>query len=605
MFFRKSKGQGGGAPPSESPDERLERAQSLMQKGEHAAASAVLEELVARQPRLAVGWYKLGNAQKALNRTDAALASYQRAIDLEPRYGAALCNRGAVLMAVGRPSDALASFERATQADPADPIARHNLAQAQLALNDRSGALDSLSKTIELNAGYFDAYLGRAGLHEEQGHLEAALADLDQACSLRPDAAVPYLRRANTLAKLKRWPEALRDYDTTLRSEPRHYAAHLNRANVCRELGRFAEALHSIDQAIAIDASPIEPHFNRGLVLEQLGRVPEALASFERAIAIRPDWGPAQHSRALALLLLGKLEPGFASYEWRWKNRTTTLDPRDYRGEIPLWDGVQSLQGRSLLVFSEQGLGDTLQFSRFIPLIAARGARVIFEVQQPLLELLQPCEGAAAVIAPQDPVPSVDFKSPLMSLPRLVGTTLNTIPANTRYLTAAPERVRHWQAQLGERKRPRIGLTWSGNPNQPEDRYRSVPLATLVQALPREFDYFCLQREVRLTDRAVLEANPQIRNVDADFPETAALCECMDLVISSCTSIAHLAGALGRPLWLLLSFNADWRWFLERTDSPWYPTATLYRQATLGDWTEPMAALARDLKVRFDTGRGA
>ena len=601
MFFRKPKAKGGSTAPPQPQDDCLERAQSLMQRGEHAAAAAILEEWVASQPQQAIGWYKLGNAQKALNRTDAALASYQRAIDLDPCYGAALCNRGAVLMGVGRARDALVSFERATQADPADPIARFNLAQAQIALNERSAALESLGRTIALDPGYFEAYLSRASLHEEEGRPEAALADLDRACSLHPQVSVAFLRRANTLAKLKRWVEALRDYDTTLQWDPRNFAAHLNRGNVCRELGRFDEALRSIDRGIEIDATQIDPHFNRGLVLEQLGRVPEALASFERAVAIRPDWGPAQHSRALALLLLGKLEQGLSSYEWRWKNRATTIDPCDYRGDIPLWDGLQSLQGKSILVFSEQGLGDTLQFSRYIPLLAAKGAAVIFEVQPPLLELMQPWEGAAAVISTKSAAPPVDFKYPLMSLPYRLGTTLDTIPSTTKYLTANPEHVRRWQAQLGERKRPRVGLTWSGNPNQPEDRYRSVPLAALVEALPREFEYFCLQREIRPADRAVLEANPHIRNVDADLPERAAQCECMDLVISSCTSIAHLAGALGRPLWLLLSSNADWRWFLDRSDSPWYPTARLYRQSRLGDWTEPLAAVARDIRARFGT----
>jgi tetratricopeptide (TPR) repeat protein len=599
MFFRKSRNKDTGIT-SVAPDDRLERAQSLVQSGQHAAAAAILEELVASQPQQPIGWYKLGNAQKALDRTDAALASYQRAIDLDPRYGAALCNRGAVLMAVGRTRDALASFERATQADPADPIARFNLAQAQIALNDRAGALDSLNQTLTLNADYFDAYLSRAWLHEEQARPEAALADLDRACLLRPQVGIAFFRRANTLAKLKRWTEALRDYDTTLQLEPRNYAALLNHGNVCRELERFDQALHSIDRALEIDATQVDPHFNRGLVLEQLSRVPEALASFERAVAIRPDWGPGQHSRALALMLLGKFEQGFAAYEWRWKNRATTLDPRDYRGnEIPLWDGAQALQGKRILVFSEQGLGDTLQFSRYIPLLATTGAQVIFEVQAKLLELMRSWPGATAVISTDSASPTVDFKCPLMSLPHRLGTTLATVPNSARYLAADPERVRRWRQKLGDKQRPRIGLTWSGNPNQPEDRYRSVPLAKLLEALPPEFEYFCLQREIRPTDRAALENNPQINNIDADFPDTAALCECLDLVISSCTSIAHLAGALGRPLWLLLSSNADWRWLLDRSDTPWYPTARLYRQSRLGDWSEPLAAVARDIRAHF------
>ncbi len=601
-MFRKVRNQNGSTIPTQPQDDRLERAQVFVQKGEHAAAAAILEELVASQPQQAIGWYKLGNAQRLLNRTDAALASYQRAIDLDPGYGAALCNRGVALMAVGRPADAMASLERAMQADPADAIARYNFALAQIALDDRSGALESLGKAIALNPEHFEAYLSRAWLNEEAGHLDLALADLDRACSLRPEVSAACLRRANTLAKVRRWAEALQDYDRTLQLDPSNFIANLHRGNVCRELRRFEEALRNFDQAIELDAARIESHFNRGLVLEQLGRVREALESFENAIAIQPDWAPAQHSRALALLLLGHLAQGFASYEWRWKNRVT-IDPQTYRSEIPLWDGAQHLGGKSILVFSEQGLGDTLQFSRYIALVAAMGPRVIFEVQQPLLELMQPCEGAAAVISPKDAVPAIDFKCPLMSLPRLLGTTMDTIPRKTKYLTADPERVRRWQVRLGERDRPRIGLTWSGNPNHPEDRYRSVALSKLMEALPREFDYFCLQREISAADRAVLEANPQIRNFDSDFPETAALCECMDLVISTCTSITHLAGALGRPLWLLLSLNADWRWFLDRSDSPWYSTAKLYRQCRLGDWTEPLGRVARDIKIEFGPGK--
>lgn len=599
MFFRKSTNKDSGTT-SAPPDERLERAQSLMQNGEHAAAATLLEGLVASQPQQPIGWYKLGNAQKALNRTEAALASYQRAIDLDPRYGAALCNRGAVLMAVGRARDALTSFQRATEADPADPIALFNRAQAHIALNEHPAALDSLGKTLALNPDHFDAYLSRAWLHHEQGRAEAALADLDRACTLRPQAGVAFFRRANTLAGLTRWNEALRDYDTTLQLEPNNYAALLNRANVYRELGRFEDALRSIDGALEIDATQADPHFNRGLVLEQLSRVPEALTSFERVVAIRPDWGPGQHSRALALMLLGKLAPGLAAYEWRWKNRATTPDPRDYRGsEIPLWDGVQSLQGKRILVFSEQGLGDTLQFSRYVPLLAAKGGQVIFEVQPRLLELMQTWPGAMTVISTESPLPPVDFKCALMSLPYRLGTTLDTIPSSPRYLAADPERVRRWQKQLGDPQRPRIGLTWSGNPNQPEDRYRSVPLEQLIGALPPEFEYFCLQREIRPADRAVLEVNPQIHCIDADFPETAALCECLDLVISSCTSIAHLAGALGRPLWLLISSNADWRWFQDRATTPWYPSAALYRQVRLGDWSEPLTAVARDIRTKY------
>jgi hypothetical protein len=271
----------------------------------------------------------------------------------------------------------------------------------------------------------------------------------------------------------------------------------------------------------------------------------------------------------------------------------------NYRGTTPLWFGREPLETKSILVFSEQGLGDTLQFCRYLKLLAARGATVIFEVQQPLVDLLADVEGASAVIARGGDIPNCDYKCALLSLPLAFGTTLDTIPSERKYLHADTARITQWQGRLGPRARPRIGLVWSGNAQYPNDEQRSMSLDTLVQHLPREFEYFCLQRDIRAQDRATLDANPFIVDYSPDFMDTAALCECMDLVVSVCTSVAHLAGALGRPLWVLLAYNADWRWLEDRDDSPWYPSARLYRQSPTRDWGEVAAHVGEELRRKF------
>jgi len=251
------------------------------------------------------------------------------------------------------------------------------------------------------------------------------------------------------------------------------------------------------------------------------------------------------------------------------------------------------------LLYSEQGLGDAMQFCRFATAVADRGATVILEVQAPLASLLASVNGVSRVIVEKSPLPEFDLRCPLLSLPLALKTTIDTIPAATPYLRSDAAKVAWWRTRLGDRGNPRIGLAWSGNPKQGNDHNRSTRLADWIDHLPPEFEYFCLQKEIRPADEEILAANPWISRLEDelhDFSDTAALCECLDLVISVCTSMAHLSGALGRPTWVLLPFNPDWRWLLDRGDSPWYPTAKLYRQQASGDWKGVFARVAADLR---------
>ncbi len=582
-----------------APDATFPQALAFIQEGRLEQALLALRTLLAAEPDHAEAWYKHGNVLKDLNRPHEALASYQRALELEPRHAAAHCNRGVVVLSLGKPDNALREFRQAIEIDPHDAIAHYNCGVAEQTLHQSAAAFASYRKAIELNPQYAEAHFSLALLHEEAARWLEALSGYEQALALRPALAQAYFHRGNVLAHLKRWNDALASFDLAVSADPPHALAHLHRGNVLRELQEWDAAVASYDRVIALEPDHADAHYNRAVVFELVKRFPDALQGLERAIAIRPGFVAAQYNRALVLLQTGQFGAGFASSEWRWKNRGTGLDPADYHGAAPLWTGREPLAGKRILVFSEQGLGDTLQFCRYLPLLAGLGATVLFEVQPPLAGLLATIEGASTVIARGEPVPPFDTKCALMSLPLAFKTNLDTIPSGRKYLHADTATVAAWQARLGTRTRPRIGLAWSGNLLYPNDHRRSIPLATLIEWLPRDFEYFCLQKDIRAEDRATLDANRFIVDPAADLMGTAALCERMDVVISACTSIAHLAGALGRPLWVLLAYNADWRWLEDRDDSPWYPTARLYRQAASGDWDSVLARVAADLRRIF------
>jgi tetratricopeptide (TPR) repeat protein len=579
---------------------KLYEANSLIECGRLEPAAAVLRDLLAIDPGNAEAWYKQGNVLKDLNRLSEALASYRRAIELRPRYTAALCNRGVVMLALGMTEEALSEFEEAVETDPNDAIAHYNRATAQHSLSQLVPAHESYSRAIELNPGYAEPYFARGRLHEQSARWQEALSDHDRALAIHPSLRQAHFHRANVLVQLKRWDEALASYDRAVMCDPEHVTTHLHRGNVLRHLHRWDDALSSYNRAIALNPDQVDGYFNRGVLFEQLKQFKEAVASFDLAIAIRPDFAPAQYNRALVLLATGDYVRGFENYEWRWKNRGAPQDPANFHGAAPLWFGLESLDRKIILVFSEQGLGDTLQFCRYIRLLAGLGARVILEVQEPLVGLLANIEGATAVIPRGGAVQNFDYKCALLSLPLAFKTTTETIPTQRKYVHVDSARIARWQAKLGLRVRPRIGLAWSGNAQYPNDDQRSMPLATLIEHLPDEFEYFCLQTDIRARDREILDTNPSIVDYSPDFMDTAALCECLDLVISVCTSVAHLAGALGKPVWILLAYNADWRWLEDRDDSPWYPSAKLYRQPVIGDWGSVAVRVGEDLRRTFE-----
>jgi hypothetical protein len=423
----------------------------------------------------------------------------------------------------------------------------------------------------------------------------------EKALNVDPKSAVAYGNRGSALHKLEQFDAALASFDQALAINPDQADALLNRGNLLKDLGQYHAALASYDRAIAVKPNYAEAFSNSGFVLKELGRLDAALARYDRAIALEPGYVSAHCNRAFTLLLAGDFEHGWIDYEWRRK-----LDNKS-RFTQPLWLGEQSLAGKTILLHSEQGFGDTLQFCRYAKLVVALGARVILEVQRPLVTLLAGLGGVSQVIAQGNALPTFDYQCPLMSLPLAFKTRLDTIPFPTTYLKSGAAKVAHWQSRLGERAKPRVGLVWSGRITHQNDPNRSIVLADLIPYLPTDCQYVSVQKDVREPDERTLKLNPNIWNVAdelADFSDAAALCACMDVVVSVDTSVAHLSAALGLETWILLPFNPEWRWLLERSHSPWYASARLYRQKKMGDWSGILAQVKLDLMRLPETGSG-
>ncbi len=552
--------------------------------GKNAEALANYDRALALQPGHAEALSNRGNTLKALKRFDEALDSFDRALAAQPDYPAALSNRGAVLFEMTRYEDALATYDRSLAIRPDQVVALYNRGGALHKLGRFEEAIASYDRALALNPGLVEAHANRGNTLNMLNRYDEALASFDRALALRPDLVEALTNRGNALNGLKRYDEALASYDSAIVCQPTHAGAHYNRGTTLHEMKRYDEALACYDRAIALQPNYPEAFSNRGATLWELKRHNEALASYDRAIAIQPEFPEAHWNAASLRLLTGDFARGWAEYEWRWKYKTMALAKRKFAK--PQWGG-EPIEGKTILVHSEQGLGDAIQFCRYVPLLAARGARVILEVDRRLQELMLSLDGAAQVLSVGDALPEFDAHCPLLSLPRAFHTLLETVPSQTPYLRASPERVTKWNTRLGPKHGLRVGLIWSGNPAHHRDQARSIEFSALLPLLDAGATFFSLQKDVRPADAAVLaKRNDVVQLADelADFSDTAAVMAQLDLIISVDTSTVHLAGALGRPIWILLPYLPDWRWLLDRDTSPWYPTARLFRQDESRRW---------------------
>jgi tetratricopeptide (TPR) repeat protein len=501
-------------------------------------------------PDQAEAYYRRAGTLRDERRFAEAIAAFDNALALKPDYAQAHNGRGIVLATIGRLTEAVGSFDRA----------------------------------IALKPDYAEAHNNRALVLQDLGQLEEALIGLDRAVALQPDNPRAHNNRGVVLHGLVRDDEALACHDRAVALKPDYAEAHYNRGIVLHELGRLDDALASLDRALTLKSDYAAAHNNRGNVLHDLNRLEEALAAFDTAIALTGGFAEATVNKSYCLLRMGRFEEGWRLHEWRKK----TERPVGHRSFAqPLWSGNEAIASKIVFVHWEQGFGDTLHFCRYARLLRARGADVVMSVQEPLHRLLSHSMPDIRFLK-DDAVPAAfDYHCPLMSLPLAFGTTLQNVPATVPYLFADEERLKTWEPRLPPPTKPRIGLAWSGNAKQKNDVNRSIGLAALAPVLAADAHWISLQKEVRDVDLPLLEDIGLISHhgeLLTEFSDTAALIAALDLVITVDTSVAHLACAMGKPVWILLAFTADWRWLRDGDDCPWYPTARLFRQRAPRSW---------------------
>jgi tetratricopeptide (TPR) repeat protein len=562
------------------------------QQGRNQEALDHISAALKLNPNSAAALSNFGLVLEKLGRPADALASYDKALALKPDYAEALNNRGIALVDLKRPADALASYDKALALKPDYVDALCNRGIALRELKRPADALASYDKALALKPDHAEALCECGKALRELKRPVDALASYDEALALKPDYVEALCNRGNALVDLKRPADALASYDKALALKPDYVDALCNRGNALRDLNRPADALASYDKALALKPDYVEALGNRGNALVDLKRPADALASYDKAVALKPDCADAYWNQSLCLLLMGHFEQGWRQYEWRWKRDEWIA--RSY--PQPLWLGEEDIAGKRLFIHCEQGLGDTIQFCRYAKLMEARGAKVIMSVQQPLCGLLKQISATIRIIGQNETPTDFDYHCPLLSLPLALGTTLETIPAEPQYLRSDEGLRTAWSARLPPKTKPRIGVVWSGSTVHKDNR--SIVLEQFLPILSTDADWICLQKDIREKDVAVLRQDGRIAffgDDQRDFSDAAALLDLMDLVVTIDTSVAHLAGAMGKPVWILLPHNPDWRWLLDRHDSPWYPTARLFRQQQFGNWAQVIDQVKSEL----------
>lgn len=534
----------------------------------------------------------------ALNRRDMAEAGrlFGKFLKRHPSHVPGLNLMTVALMSQGRFGEAEEFIARAVRLDPSSDASFYNYGLISKELGKPQQALEQFDRSLRIKDSNPETWNNRGAVLCDLLRFEEAVADFDRALAQRPDYWEALANKAKPLAELRRFDEALTALDRVLSLKLDSVQAWIGRGHVFTQLERFTDAEAAYDKAISLQPDLPEAWLGRGKLFAEIGRDDDALASFAKATELSPDFADAHWDTAFLRLLRGDYAEGWRLYEWRWKMRSFTSPARNFKK--PLWLGETPLTNKTILVHAEQGLGDAIQFARYVPLLRSKARRVLFDVHKPLAPLFRSQWPDVDVIEYGQPLPPFDVHCPLLSLPLAFRTTLDTVPADIPYLQADPEKIEAWRGRLGAGDRPRIGLVWSGNANFKKDHERRVRLETLAPLLTERCDWHVLQKDVHEHDREWLARLPQLRDFSTslnDFADTAAIVAQMDLVISVDTGVAHLAGAMGKPVWVLLGFNADFRWLRSRTDSPWYPTAKLFRQSKRGDWTSVVNAVAAEL----------
>lgn len=570
------------------------------QRNDLHLAINLIDQAIDIQPHQSYAYVNRGLVSEKLDDYEAALASYEKAIALKPDFAEAYNNKGITLKKLNRLEDAMISYKKAISLKNDYAIAYSNLGNTLRELKRFEEAIPCFIQAIQFKPEYAEAYSNLGVTQCELACYEDALSSHDRAVSLMPNYAEAYTNRGVTLEKLFKFEDALISHEKAIELRPHYADAFSNRGVVLTSMMRWKEAIASYSRAIELDPSHAESFSNLGVAFKETMQFDNALQAYDRAIYLKPEYADAYWNKSITLLLLGDFINAWSLYEWRWKRDEFAKFNRIFTK--PAWHGLQDVSTKIILIYAEQGLGDVIQFCRYAKFLKNKGASVILEAPRPLLSLLEGLDGLDHLVQTGALLPKFDYHCPLLSLPLAFGTNLESIPQSGPYLRADPQKLHEWKDRLGEKTKPRIGLVWSGNAEHKNDRNRSLSLQELITNLPPDYEYISMQKEVRESDSMALSVSC-IRNfceyID-DFSDTAALCELVDLVISVDTSVAHLAGAIGKKTWVLLPFIPDWRWLLFRNDSPWYDSMLLFRQNESRQWASVLQEINKYLLQLFE-----
>jgi tetratricopeptide (TPR) repeat protein len=542
-----------------------------LQKKDYESAVSLIRQAIVIKSGIAAYYSNLGAALRALGRAQEAVDCYQHALRLKPDYLEAHYNLANALCDLGKLEEAIPSYQRA------------------LALGPESAEADAVASNPDSSEVY--CKLGNALLAKNE--LAKAAPFFERSLTLRRDNAEAHNCLGFVLEATGRLEEAREHYGRARDLAPEKAEYHSNLGNVLQAQGRLDEAIQCHQRALELEPGFAKGYNNLAVVFAIQGRINEAMALYEHALTLDPDYVQAQLNRSMLQLLQGDFASGWRNYESRWqalKQRSLTQ---------PRWQG-EPLAGKCILLHAEQGLGDTLQFLRYLPQVQAAGGSVVLEVPARLLRLAAQLPGVAELVTSGDPLPPFDCHCPLMSLPLVFGTTLESIPADVPYLSVPAEAMQSAAALRWPAKGLRVGLVWSGNPDYGKNLFRSMALRQLEPLLDLEgIHFFSLQMGAAAAQLAQTPAEiTDLAPVTSDMADTAAQIAHLDLVITVDTSVAHMAGALAKPVWLLLPLAPNWRWLQERADSPWYPQMRLFRQPRLGDWPSVVEAVRKALVER-------
>lgn len=551
----------------------------------------------------AEGYYNRGILHEKYGRHEDALSDYNKAIALKSNYTNAYNNRGNVLKELKKYQEALSSYEYAISLNPRHAEAHYNRGVVLKELNRYQDAVESYTNAFSLKNDYVDAYNNCGNAFIALKRFEDALACFQKAIEINPNYAFAYNGQGNVLMELKRFDEALVSYEKAISLNSLSPFPHNGMGNVLQELKRFDDAILGYEKVMSLVPTSAGAYTNKGLAMQGLKNFDEALQNFDKAIELNPEMADPHWNKALLKILKGEYEEGWQLYEYRRYKQDLKGSYPIY--EQPLWLGQESIADKTLYIYPEQGLGDFIQFCRYVPLVENLGARVVLKVPNALYATIKTMGLNARIVRNDEKVDEFDFHCPIMSLPLAFKTTVETIPNKIPYFFSDPFKRDYWQRKFAYASNSlKVGLVWSGSKDHKKDHDRSLRLEQLAPILDLPVTFYSMQKEVRQQDKITLSKFDHIQQYHEelnDFSDTAAMVDCLDLIISVDTSVAHLAGAMGKNVWILISYLPDYRWMLDREDTPWYPTASLFRQANVGDWDSAILNVRKALEDLFET----